>query len=554
MKNLIKENDQTPLAAGIAWSPTKLDEKQKQLTLIQNFCVSNPAEWFLGNDSQIKGIQNPKNEPVLYQSKQGETKIFRTDGKVYLYKQNKPDGPFVLQAGYPKTGQCKGTAAFGPSDLIITQEQSNALNNYIKSQGGEFTLTPPFGDTNYEPIELKSIVGFQDWNFPDIKLYKKVGIKGGIKGITKDLETILNNAGYTTEMPSRESNSFRMRKLITQILDKTQLVGLKDSETTYVYPTEQFLETLKTSKQDRSGCKQIIKHLSDSITNQALARDYFENDAARISGLTLAYECIYGTKRNYLSGIFGIKDEINKIVNDRGPYGLRNFKQQNESSKNLKNIIRENLIKFSDLKKKVFTNEETNIVKSRIQIITENKNFELSKDKNKLFSEIISESLTLQKQGFEIEVISEGIFDVFSGLFGKTGGEAVLQTFKEYIYGWLIETLTPLDSKGWAGQIISKTLANVDMVDIPKLTNCSFLTQKLSVGIGEGVIAKLLSDKNMENPLSSILRNAMVEGFNSTEFGKSITTGLSSLICPGLDKISSKLEEKQKTMTDKALS
>lgn len=219
----------------------------------------------------------------------------------------------------------------------------------------------------------------------------------------------------------------------------------------------------------------------------------------------------------------------------------------------IKNLLRESLLEIKEQKKKTLL-EESKIVKGRLQFIFENSNLKTKKQKSKFCNELLSEMIYLNSQGYDRQVINEQFFDMLKGLFGNTG-ESILQYFKEYLADWLISSLTPLDPNGWVGGVISKTIGNTPIGDIPKLvTDCNFTTKILSKSIAEEAIDQLKQRAGMEGAFFDVLRNAVVESLEDSDLGQKIEGALGSVLCPMLSKVSGKMSDAADTMKKGALS
>ena len=217
--------------------------------------------------------------------------------------------------------------------------------------------------------------------------------------------------------------------------------------------------------------------------------------------------------------------------------GSRDIAQ--ESTVKLKNLIKENLIKASENKKRMLIGE-SKIVKNRLTIISENRVLKTKKQKDKFNNELLSEMIYFNKQGFNKELINEQFWNVLQGIFGN-GAEAIMGTFKEYIANWIVGKLTD-DTDGWIPQLIITSIGNLDFSEISKLTNCDYLTKFLAKSISETMIKKLQVGADMRNPLFDVMRNAIVETMQDSTLGQKIEKGLVEIICPSLSGIKSKMD------------
>jgi len=225
--------------------------------------------------------------------------------------------------------------------------------------------------------------------------------------------------------------------------------------------------------------------------------------------------------------------------------------QRESKEKQLKNLVRESLLEIKE--KKIKSNlSEGKIVKGRLSIISENVVLKTNKQKDKFCNELLSEMIYLNSQGFNKQVINEGFFDVLKGLFGHAP-EGIMEYFKEYIGKWLVEHLTPVDPEGWVGNIIITSIGNLAIADIPKLTDCNFLTKLISKSVGEGAVRKLSHEKGLDGPFYDVLRNSIVDMLDTTSLVTKIEEGLGNVICPLLGGVKNKMDAATDKLKEKAL-
>ena len=251
----------------------------------------------------------------------------------------------------------------------------------------------------------------------------------------------------------------------------------------------------------------------------------------------------------FISGALGVKDELEELFtkgeSQGNAFGMRRYEPVNtnplkESTVKLKNLIKENLIKTKENKKRMLI-EEHKIVKNRLIIISENRVLKTKKQRDKFNNELLSEMIYFNKQNFNKQIINEQFWDVLKGIFGNGAG-AIMDTFKEYIGSWLVDNLTPVDPDGWLGQLIITSVGNLDISEIGKLTNCDYLTKFLAKSISETMVKKLQTESDMRNPLFDVMRNAIVDTMEESSLGQRIEKGLVEIICPLLSGVKSKMD------------
>lgn len=230
-------------------------------------------------------------------------------------------------------------------------------------------------------------------------------------------------------------------------------------------------------------------------------------------------------------------------------YGI--YDTQAESiERKLKSIIRENLNVISDKKKKSLIQEQK-IVNTRFKFLLENTNFKTKKGQKMLAKQLFVETAYLYTQGFDKKIINEGFFDMLKGLFGDSV-DGALQYFKEYAAKWLLDQFG-VDSSGWIGSVVITAIGNLDLADIPKLTDCNFVTKLLSKSLAEGAIRKLQGDTVGLGPVQDIIRNTVVEVLSETDLGEKIESALGSFICPMISKIAGKMGMAGETLKSNAM-
>ena len=230
-------------------------------------------------------------------------------------------------------------------------------------------------------------------------------------------------------------------------------------------------------------------------------------------------------------------------------YGISDTQKENFERK-LKSIIRENLVTISENKKKSLIQEQK-IVNTRFKILLENTNLKTKKGQKLLAKQLFVETAYLHTQGFDKKIINESFWGMLKGLFGDSV-DGALEYFKEYAAKWLLDQFG-VDSSGWIGSIVITAIGNLDLADIPKLTDCNFVTKLLSKSLAEGAIRKLQQDKGATGPLAGILRNTVVEILSETDLGQKIESALGSVLCPMISKIAGKMGMAGDTLKSNAM-
>jgi hypothetical protein len=276
-------------------------------------------------------------------------------------------------------------------------------------------------------------------------------------------------------------------------------------------------------------------------------------------------------KDNPFKGLrgFGDKLDINEIMKlligdkfklqRKGPAGINPYtrfyldrRAQNESTDNLKNIIKENLIRHSKQNDKNLISEKK-IIQTRTNLLLENRILKFSEPRERFFNELISEISYLEKQKFNKELIKEEFWGKIKGLFGDNGSEAIFGTFKDYMSKWLVGKLTSVNPNGWMGTAIKKSVKDIRVNDIDKLTDCDFMTKRVSSSITDEIINKMKNDQQIDGGISKIVKGGLTKSIDRTELLRSIEEGVSDIICPELGNVDKKLKDKAEEMKSKAI-
>jgi hypothetical protein len=141
---------------------------------------------------------------------------------------------------------------------------------------------------------------------------------------------------------------------------------------------------------------------------------------------------------------------------------------------------------------------------------------------------LMEEIERLVDQGFDREVVEEGLFDFMSSMGGKIG----TQTIKGEIMKFILDKLGIVDSNSFMGLALRNTFANLEFKDYGRLGDCSFLTPLLTKSILETFIDKMRISAGMDSILFTALKEALTEAGSSTEAYKSLEGYVSSFICP----------------------
>jgi hypothetical protein len=470
--------------------------------------VARTSKWYCEKLEETKNSELSKDQDVAMKSLIEYSKGTGTTPQIVPYEEGvaKPVG--------------EGWNLKTLSELLslnLGGDYANLINDAIKTNKAEARVWILQGAKQYPSNVSKEAIAY----------FNELGYVVGKPPVGKE---ILYNIVNLQQDP-RFGKDFQTPFYVHYELSKMNPATVKASLATKV-------EAAKTSY-DKATCREVI---------QLYYQMYITQTPQTQENVNLDKEVVRGcTKNNKYPSLSKKIEELQfappvQLSNGTLDYALnvnaRNVRREHKEEL-LKSLIRESLLEVKETKKKTIL-AENKIVSTRLTFISENVTLKTKKQKEKYFNELLSEMVYLNSQGFNKGVISEGLWDMVKGLFGN-GADSVMQYFKEYIAKWLIGNLTPMDPNGWIGGTIVKAIGNLPIGDIPKLTDCNFLTALLSKSIAEEALDQVKNKAGMEGPFYDILRNAIVESLEDTSFGSKIEHGLGSVICPMLGGVTSKM-------------
>lgn len=216
--------------------------------------------------------------------------------------------------------------------------------------------------------------------------------------------------------------------------------------------------------------------------------------------------------------------------------------------KTLKNKIHKTLLETKENKKKTVL--ENKIVTNRFKIILEDTSMFKKKNKQKLFSQLTSEVSYLKTQGFNKEMINEGLIDIIKSLFGNKS-DVIFTTWKDQGVNWLIDKLGVSHDEELSDKIKSK-FSNVLTSEIPELfTDCDKVTDMIVDAMIEVFQENLKNGESNGSEASRILQDSVLEMTSHEDFQDSIEIKLKNTICPLLSKISSNMSNQENEIKSK---
>lgn len=215
---------------------------------------------------------------------------------------------------------------------------------------------------------------------------------------------------------------------------------------------------------------------------------------------------------------------------------------------NLKKKIKTKLLETKEKKGRLLT--EKKIVENRIKFIIESSSIKTKKNLDDIFLNILLEMVYLHKQEFNEKMIAESVDDVFDVLGTVFGGSktTVLELFKERGVRFILEKLG-LEDNDILKSYLSTSLNETDLKDVPKLfTDCGFLSRKISNCIPMAYLEKLDYERQMGGEFMQIVRGALKDVIEDSDFADKINDRITRVICPIVDMMDDKFNSQMESM------
>jgi hypothetical protein len=560
-RNLIKEQNTTTKAAPVVVSATPKSNSE-MLQLAREYCNLDVNGKYLEvkmptTNEEALGRQRPDGGYNYVVARNNQIWLVRLKGDNTPLDPNTPNGGILTSCNEKLSPYVAKP---------VTPTQQEVMKHYVE-QNDQYQLERPNeGEINsgkFKVIDMFDIKQEDPKSTVDPKvfpnkgvafIYKRQNIENKYINQYPKIQKALESAGYTFEEPDRTNEAYwNTRRPISQILGASYKTYFKDGEPyVWVLPGKLGKGQFDGEK-IKKECREAIKTLYSNFKKPDFPT--IETAQDRIKIKNKVHYCKYNKK--FAPGIIGLGNELETLYTkseDQNPFGMNGYnptKKLPESTRKLQNLIRESLIETKKTKEKNVLSEGK-IVKARLSIISENVNLKTKKQKEKFFDELLSEMTYLNSQGFDKKIINEGFWDALTGLFGHAP-DGIMEYFKEYIAKWLVGHLTPMDPNGWIGSMIITGIGNLPIGDIPKLTDCNYLTKFISKTAAEGTVYKLTHEKGLEGPFYDILRNSIVDMLDETSLGSKIEEALGSFICPLLGGVKNKMNMATDTLKQKAL-
>lgn len=462
----------------------------------------------------------------------------------------------------------------------LTPDQQTKINTMITDQA--WSKTKPADYDTYP----NNYITFTE--IPGVVLYKQKSLKNTSPSQLEIINVFLTEKGYTLKQPNfgTEEYNYSVKNPMTlaDLISPEEAKNLGVSDlTTKIYPTENILGKDRTGPQTKKEYKDTLKKVEESprysskqcqdniellyfnsplMTKKPRNFTPLEDNVKIQETKNVVLACIAqqglegftqmrGYRRNTdtqvrslitMSGKFGMKDE----------YKIYKKQLRGESfSNDLKQLVHENLIQHSiDKKNKLI--KEQKVVKTRFSLLKEGLNIKTKKDRIIFSNRLMSEMVYLETQGYDQQIISEGLFDIIQGIFGNAG-EGIVQMIKQKMADWFINKLSPDLQKTWVAGIIVNVFTDTNLMDIPKLLKCDFLTKKLAEAIIEEIPKQIQYKTGKTDWFYDTLRNSMLETLEESNFGQNLEKGLVSVVCPMIENIKGKFSGIESKIKSQAL-
>jgi hypothetical protein len=359
-----------------------------------------------------------------------------------------------------------------------------------------------------------------------------------------------NGGGYVTIIPVGADQAEYYKINLKNQKDYTgDLYQYKDYAT--YFNTDYFLykkvDTTPTAggSLTQDACRQIVLDYYNEMENGNKPAPNLE-DKRRVEKCLTTYQGKYPRLKNViLKLVTPSRDKIGYQIANRdytarpsfaNRIGLGQVTKESKETQ-LKNIISENLMR---LKKKTI-NEDV-IIKQRFLTISEGRDLRKKRDVNLFLNDILLESVYLNHKGYNTDILKEQYLEMAQKFLSGTGTDALFQYFKEYAAKWILQSLK-IDTNSWLASIFITSVGNLPIGDIFKLTDCDYAVPYFTKSLIEGLVRKFLVSKGLENPITSIIRNAITEVIEDVSFVQKLQKSLSKTICPMWGGLANKMDK-----------
>ena len=203
----------------------------------------------------------------------------------------------------------------------------------------------------------------------------------------------------------------------------------------------------------------------------------------------------------------------------------------------MKKEIRKALVEAKEKKERRLIEES--LVKSKLMMIVESeddiKNFDsLSESKQRKIADGILKEFILS----EDQVISEGLWDAISSLFGSSFS-GLAQMIGEPIVNSILGALGMEDGY-FKSVLISFFTKNWSRLAKALRGDCKELTGLVAESLTEGLLIQLANSKGFTGPGYTFLRNTLEDAIQKSDFIQSLENSLEGTICNLFNKFTNK--------------
>ena len=227
---------------------------------------------------------------------------------------------------------------------------------------------------------------------------------------------------------------------------------------------------------------------------------------------------------------------------------------QNES---LKKSLKNNLMEMKEKKENLMV--ESNIIRKRFEMITENRTFNSETDGDFIVESLFTEVSYLKRQGYDSKLINEGIFGWIGSLLGGTVTE-VPDVIKEYISAWLLKTVG-VSADSYLGNVLVTLIGDLSFSDYDKFfSDCKFASNKVADSLINGYLRKLQEENQSTSGAGgfviSAIRNSVVTYFADTKDSiiQKLEDEIINFLCPKMSKLAGIMGDKADAIKEKIVS
>jgi len=227
---------------------------------------------------------------------------------------------------------------------------------------------------------------------------------------------------------------------------------------------------------------------------------------------------------------------------------------QNES---LKKSLKNNLMEMKEKKENLMV--ESNIIRKRFEMITENRTFNSETDGDFIVESLFTEVSYLKRQGYDSKLINEGIFGWIGSLLGGTVTE-VPDVIKEYISAWLLKTVG-VSADSYLGNVLVTLIGDLSFSDYDKFfSDCKFASNKVADALINGYLRKLQEENQSTSGAGgfviSAIRNSVVTYFADTKDSiiQKLEDEIINFLCPKMSKLAGIMGDKADAIKEKIVS